>query len=468
MNITRKKIGISLIATFMVIGAIVYAPQYVKANDFEGNEAYWTSYCSGYISPADSNKRTKCNEYSVYIQNKINDSKNTANNLTSSIDEVKSDLSNLKTVSQQHLEQINALEAEIAAIESALVSAQDEIAKVEVVIVEKEQKIDKRKEIIRTRMIDNQAKVSTNQFIEYIMGATDLVDMIQRSTSVEAFTKNDKEQIALLNEEKAELEAEKEEKKRIEDTLKLQQENLVVSQQNLINLKAANDAMVEKYEAKVAELLKAQNEANAAANTLAQLRPSFTFDDGSGNADVENITSPGWFAPIQGSWISRGVDNAGHRGVDYAASMGTPIYAPADCYVVFASNAYANTGWFGNLGPGSGVPLGGGNSVRIIFSVNGQTFAMNFHHMMNNVPAMAYNGTGQVVAQGTLLGYVGSSGNSSGPHAHVELFKLNQSVQQAVSTWYSTGDWQSSCGWGLYTPAYGSYGTRVDPRQYLG
>lgn len=463
MHKGRKKIELSILALALFVGYAISNSANVKANEFEGNEAYWTSYCSGYIS--DANKRNKCNEYSVYIQNKINDSRNTANNISGSIDKVKSDLSNLREVSQQAQQQIEAKEEELEVIQAALITAQDGIAEVEAVISEKEEKIDKRKDIIKERMVSMQARVNTNQFIDYIMGATDLVDMIQRSNSVESFTRNDKEQIKLLNQEKKELETEKEEKKRIEDELIRQREYSLVVEAELQFAKDENDKLIETYETKVAELLKAQNEANAAANTLALLKPSFSVNDGSGNANVGDVNSNGWYAPIQYSYITRGVDNEGHRGVDYAAGMGTPIHAPADCYVVFASNGYPNKGWLGNM---IGVPAGGGNSVRIIFSVNGETFAMNFHHMQNNVPAMAYNGTGQVVAQGTVLGYVGSSGNSSGPHAHVELFRLNQTVQQAVSTWYATADWQSSCGWGLYTPAYGSYGTRVDPRAYLG
>lgn len=462
MEMTRKKITISALVVFMIICFAVYGPNHIKASEFEGNEAYWTNYCSGYIS--DVNKRNKCNEYTAYLSNKINDSKNQADSMNDDISSVKAELSSIKAKSQEILDEIRTLETEVSAIEAALSEAREGIEQAQTAIDEKEEKIDKRKDIIKERMVAMQSRVNTNQFIDYIMGASDLVDLIQRSSSVESFTKNDKEQIALLNEEKVQLEEEKAEKKRIEDNLKVQQDNLNVTKQSLEIKKANSDALVEKFEDQVAVMLKAQNEANAAAATLAALKPSFTFNDGSGNADVGDINSSGWMAPIQNSYISRGV-YSGHRGVDYAANYGTPIVAPADCYVVFASNAYPN---YGFLGSTVGVPQGGGNSVRVIFSINGETFAMNFHHMTNNVPAVSYNGTGQVVSQGTVLGYVGSSGNSTGPHAHIELFKLNQTVQQAVSTWYSTGDWQSSAGWGMDTPSYGSYGTRVDPRSYLG
>ncbi len=458
----QKNILVLIVCACLLMWGVLAQYNGVKANEFEGNEAYWTRTCSGYIS--DASLRTKCQEYNTYIQNKINGANSNLSSLKDSIAKVEDDLSNLKEVSQQYAKLIAQAEEEVAALNESLAQIADSVAAVEASIAQKEETIAKRLKRIKERMVQMQGKVNTNQYIDYIMGATDLVDLVQRSSNVESFTKNDKEQIKLLKQEKKELEAEKEEKKRIQETLEIQQEDLKYKQKELAQLKESNDAMVEEYEEKVAEMLKAKNEAEAAANTLAALKPNFTITDG--NADITPSTpSSGWIAPIQGSYITRGVDNAGHRGVDYAAGMGTPIVAPANCYVVFASNSYPNTGWLGNM---TGIPAGGGNSVRIIFSVNGETFAMNLHHMMNNVPAMAYNGTGVMVPQGTLLGYVGSSGNSSGPHAHVELFKLNQTLPQAIATWYSTGDWQSSCGWGLYTPAYGSYGTRVDPRAYLG
>ncbi len=459
MRKSRKIITLGIITSLVGVAISAYSVQ-LKANDFEGNEQYWTNYCSGVIS--DASKRQQCLEYQSYLENRIASNTQASSSIQGKIDTLKSDLSNLKDLSLSIAKDIEAQEAEIATVNASLVEIADNIQKVQVDIDLKIENINKRSEQIKTRMIEMQSKVNTNQFLDYIMGASDLVDLVQRASNVESFTKNDKDQITLLNEEKQQLEEVKAEKKRQEDLLIAQQKNLEIKKAELELNKEANDKLVKDTEVRVAELLKARNEANAAANTLAQLKPSFTISGG--NANVGDLPDNGMIAPIQGSWISRGVDNNGHRGIDYAAVMGTPIVAPANCYVVFASNNYPNWGGLGNW---VGIPAGGGNSVRIMFAVNGQTYAINFHHMTNSVPAMAYNGTGVMVPQGTILGYVGSSGNSSGPHAHVEMFAINQSLQQAIGTWYSTGDWQSSCGWGLYTPAYGSYGTRVNPAAYI-
>lgn len=457
-----KKLKIITFVIVFCFGIVINTDQSF-ANEFEGNEEYWARYCSGYIS--DSSKRNKCNEYANYIQTKIDNSKGEANSISNSIAKLEDDLSNLKEVSLSYSNAIESAESEIATLEESLITIQASMEEVKVVIEEKEDKIEKRKDVIRERMIDLQVDANVNKFIDYIMGATDLVDLIQRSSSVESFTRNDKEQIKLLNEEKEELEEEKKEQERIEETLSLQQEQLKLKQEELVILKADNEQMIAENEVKITAMLNARNEANAAANTLAQLRPNFSISaDGSANV-APSEPSSGWISPIRGTGITRGIDNYGHRGVDIAADGWTPIVAPANCYVVFASNAYPNEGWLGNW---IGIPSGGGNSVRIIFSVNGEVFAMNFHHMMNDVPAMAYNGTGQVVPQGTLLGYVGESGNSQGTHAHVELFKYKGlSLEQAIARWYATGDWQTSCGWTEPTPYYGSYADRINPLNYI-
>lgn len=459
----KTKKFISIIVSLSLVCIIFNNVQLISANEFEGNEEYWTNYCSGYIT--DSAKKSKCNEYANYIQTKINNSKGQANSLANSIAKVEDDLSNLREVSQAYSDAIISAENEINTLTESLVIAEESLEKVKVIIIEKEAIVEKRKEIIRDRMLGLQVEVNVNQFIEYLMGATDLVDLIQRSQSIESFTRSDKELIELLNKEVDELDAEKDEQQRIQETLLLQQDQLKIKQAELKTLIADNEKLIEENEKKVIAMLNAQNEANAAANTLAQLRPNFSISS-DGSADVApSEPSNGWISPIRGTGISRGVNNSGHRGVDIAADDWAPIVAPANCYVVFASNSYPNKGWLGN---GAGIPQGGGNSLRIIFNVNGEVFAMNFHHMMNNVTAMAYNGSGQVVPQGTVLGYVGSSGNSSGTHAHVELFKYKGlSLQQAIARWYATGDWQTSCGWTDPTPYYGSYADRVNPLNYI-
>ena len=95
-----------------------------------------------------------------------------------------------------------------------------------------------------------------------------------------------------------------------------------------------------------------------------------------------------------------------HAGLDFAAAHGTPITAAADGRVVAA-------GWSG----------GYGNLVRIAHSGGVQTM---YGHM-SRVAARA----GSVVRQGQVIGYVGSTGLSTGAHLHYEVRKGGRAVNPA-------------------------------------
>ena len=92
-----------------------------------------------------------------------------------------------------------------------------------------------------------------------------------------------------------------------------------------------------------------------------------------------------------------------HAGLDLAAGYGSPIVAAADGRVIAA-------GWSG----------GYGNLVRIAHNGNIQTM---YGHM-SRIAASA----GAVVRQGQIIGYVGSSGLSTGPHLHYEVLKGGRPV----------------------------------------
>jgi murein DD-endopeptidase MepM/ murein hydrolase activator NlpD len=88
-----------------------------------------------------------------------------------------------------------------------------------------------------------------------------------------------------------------------------------------------------------------------------------------------------------------------HAGLDFAAPLGTPIYATADGVVRVA----------GNLGNGYG------NHVVINHGYGYETL---YGHMYR----IAIK-NGQHVKRGEVIGYVGSTGKSTGPHCHYEVHK---------------------------------------------
>lgn len=93
-----------------------------------------------------------------------------------------------------------------------------------------------------------------------------------------------------------------------------------------------------------------------------------------------------------------------HAGIDFTAPQGTPIYATANGNIKIA----------GNLGNGYG------NHVVINHGYGYETL---YGHMVR-VKGRA----GQSVARGEVIGWVGSTGKSTGPHCHYEVHKYGQKI----------------------------------------
>jgi murein DD-endopeptidase MepM/ murein hydrolase activator NlpD len=92
-----------------------------------------------------------------------------------------------------------------------------------------------------------------------------------------------------------------------------------------------------------------------------------------------------------------------HKGVDFAAVQGTPVYAVTDGLVAFA-----------------GGFAGYGNHIRLSHSAN---LGTSYSHLSRIVVA-----PGARVAQGQLIGYVGTTGLSTGPHLHFEVYRAGVAV----------------------------------------
>ena len=106
----------------------------------------------------------------------------------------------------------------------------------------------------------------------------------------------------------------------------------------------------------------------------------------------------GWLMrPIQGGRKTQKVH--GHNGVDLANKVGTPVLASAGGRVILAKQG----GWNGGYG-----------SMVIILHDNG---VQTLYAHLNAV----YASPGQVVSQGTVIGALGNTGHSTGPHLHFEV-----------------------------------------------
>ena len=97
--------------------------------------------------------------------------------------------------------------------------------------------------------------------------------------------------------------------------------------------------------------------------------------------------------------------NKMHRGTDFAAPMGTPIMASG-------SGVIKKARWCG----------GGGNCIKI---KHNSTYETIYAHMKNFARGIK---EGLRVKQGQIIGYVGSTGKSTGPHLHYEVIKNGKKI----------------------------------------
>ena len=98
--------------------------------------------------------------------------------------------------------------------------------------------------------------------------------------------------------------------------------------------------------------------------------------------------------PVLSKWRS-------HKGVDYAASRGTPVRASGDGKVVFAGTK--------------------GGYGRLVVIQHGGRYTTAYGHLRRYAKGAR---SGKRVKQGQIIGYVGSSGLATGPHLHYE-FRVN-------------------------------------------
>jgi len=134
----------------------------------------------------------------------------------------------------------------------------------------------------------------------------------------------------------------------------------------------------------------------------------------SGNDQVRSLlTANGMVTPVSGVLTSTfgprkhpilGVVRV-HKGVDWAAPVGTPVAAAFDGQIVFQ-------------GDGKGY----GNVVRISHGGGRET---RYAHLQRFAIA---DGQGKTVKAGDIIGYVGTTGLSTGPHLHFELYANGEAV----------------------------------------
>ena len=308
----------------------------------------------------------------------------------------------------QNLQQIQKLDENIQANEETINKIDEDISKIETEIKEIEKKLEdatitykKQKDLLDARLVEIYEAGDTN-YLEIVLGARSISDFFATYYIVSELASYDIELLEFVEEKKNEIEQDKnkiydkrtelENKERTASKTKIAVSNTRVLRQNYISKLSQEEqelqAQIDEYNAQI----------NSIETEIRSLAKTINFgEDYSGGPMQWPI--PGHYT-ITSNYGMRVHPITGvyklHTGVDISASMGTEFTAIANGVVVKAEYNSA----YGNM-----VIIDHGGGVQTLYAHGSEIVAT----------------LGQVVNAGDVILKVGSTGYSTGPHAHFEV-----------------------------------------------
>ena len=326
-------------------------------------------------------------------------------------------------------EQQKAAQAERDSLSEQLDGILSDMSETQEKLTAKEQEIeDAENELVEAKVAENNQYESmklrikfmyeggNTQLMELLFASENIGDFLNRVEYISSISEYDRNElleyqdtVKQVEEKEAALQGEYDELQNLQDQL-IDQQNQV---QTMLDSKDAqladiqeqiseNQATLDDLKAKAEEAKRIQEEqAKAAAAAAASSSNSGGYTQpSSGNVVSGNgyFTHPCPGYTYQSSYFGeiREFETGGHKGHDYAAPTGTPTYAAAAGTVVIAGYSSSAGNW---------VVINHGNGLTTKY----------MHHSSLCVTA------GQTVEKGQQIGYVGSTGQSTGPHLHFQV-----------------------------------------------
>lgn len=431
------------VVSFLLILSVIL-PIQASGIDFASNEAYYSNLCSS--TQATSNKET-CTAYQSYINQKALSAASELESLRQDLKDIKNNILKYAKEVTEYQKKIDAIQTDITQTEAAITQSEATIKTLEEQIAQREANIERIDAFIQERMVAMQSFVTLNSYIDFIMGANDFVDLVRRVEGLNEITQADKAQIDALAAEVAAFNADKDELQRQVIALEENKANLVKNKATLVGLQDAVEVILLEYRNQEAELM--AKEDYMAAN-LANIQSTLKNIAGALN---NILPSSGWIRPIStGYMVTAGAwsyPNGGtHLGIDLGAPIGTNLLAVGNGVVIYTANACPTDGYYGNPCGYPGINRGG-NQAYLIVSVGNATYGIIYMHLQKDTVIEA----GTIVSQGQVIGKVGDSGSSTGPHLHIEVHYLGtNSVSFYATNW--NGDLSFGSHWGTTGLSY--------------
>ena len=371
----------------------------------------------------------------------LKDLQNEQDSVNDQISETKQELEELAEEKSETLQAVEKLITEISSYNKEINKLRNEISDLNKKIKEAEKQIKEdeeeyaREELAMQERLVAMYKNGDTSYLDYMFSSSNIVDFISSYYLISQIAEYDTQMLEKVQAHKEKIEQQKSElesdKKKVENsktTLESKQNALKVAKSDKEKYASKLSSDEKKMKEKLEELqetnddldkqiAKAQAAIEAAKKAAASKKPSGT--------PSSTQSSSGFIWPVNKQFpiTTRMYYSSGgyHGAVDFSGAgiYDTPIYAVADGYVVTSTAVMRN-----------GKYISYGNYV-LIAHYNG--LYTLYAHMSRRAVS-----SGQTVSQGQVIGKVGSTGNSTGPHLHFEV---------------RTGD--------------GSYSNRVYPGNYL-
>ncbi|MBS6519644.1 MAG: peptidoglycan DD-metalloendopeptidase family protein [Clostridiales bacterium] len=336
------------------------------------------------------------------------------------------DLSDAQQKAQQLEEQKKAAESEKSSLAEQLNTIVTDMKKSEEDMTKKESEIEKAEEELVNAKVDEQNQYESmkkrikyiyengsSEFLEIMLEAKDMADFLNKAEYATKMSEYDRDMlkkfqklVKKVEEEEAKLNKEYEELHTLQASLTEKQ----TAVETLLTEKASEIASIESEMTEVQGLITAAKEAERRrqeAEEAAKQQAQQNNGNSGGSAGDSVVSGNGFFThpcpgmSYQSSYfgeVREGIgDSRPHKGHDYAAAPGTPIYAAAAGKVTTAG--YSNSA-------GYWVVINHGNGL-----------VTKYMHMWQ----MPYVSEGQTVEKGQNIGGVGTTGQSTGNHLHFQV-----------------------------------------------
>ena len=321
-------------------------------------------------------------------------------------------------------DQISVLSGQIASVQNSIGQKEQEISAKETEIAEKETEIEEKELEIQDQWNDFKKHMAAMQelrdggSVAMLSAVNDLYELLTFNEVMQDISIKDTEILDNMKNAKEALESDKLTLESQRSELQSKKADLDAQNSQMRAKQSELNSSVAAAQMSAAEAQQAQKDAQAAIESdemnYEAVKKQIQKMIAAAAASKPTLSFTGFICPLKSysrisseyGWRKNPVTgvNKLHAGTDFAAPGGTPIYAAASGYVQVA-------GW------SSG---GYGNYVIIYHGKmsDGNTYSTLYGHMKSVATS-----AGKYVKQGELIGYVGSTGNSTGNHLHLEVWK---------------------------------------------